>query len=190
MAASTRPGPAVRSLRTVALYLVRHAVAIAREDWDGVDLDRPLDDEGRRQVDELRRWFAGRPLDVVLSSPALRCVATALPIADDHEVELGARSELLVDADLDAGPLLAELAGADAVLCTHGEHFPRLLGAFGLERSRDLPYAKGSLWTAERDGVHLRLSYTASPVDGSPALSISRRVPSGSGPADGPPALT
>ena len=93
----------------MTLYLVRHALALAKSSWSGLDSDRPLDAKGRRQVVGLTDWFATRAVDAVVTSPAVRCVATVLPVANHHDVDLVTTRALLVGADKEARKLVRRL---------------------------------------------------------------------------------
>jgi phosphohistidine phosphatase len=59
--------------------LVRHGLAVAREEWEGKDVDRPLTEKGKRRVREVAAGL--RRLDVrptvIYASPARRAVETA-----------------------------------------------------------------------------------------------------------------
>lgn len=138
----------------MTLYLVRHALALAKGSWAGLDSDRPLDAKGRRQVVGLTDWFAARRVDAVIASPAVRCVATVLPVANHHAVDLTTTRALLVGADKEARKLVRRLGKRAAgergfVLCTHGEVLPGILDALGYEGDRAVQHAKGSVWTVE-----------------------------------------
>ena len=147
----------------VMIYLVRHAEAGDKSAWRGVDNDRPLSAQGRREAAGLVIRLEDVRIDRVLSSPALRCAQTVRPVA--------ARNWLPVeDCDLlDIGSDPAELANflhshaADfAVLCTHGEVleqlFPMLL-AEGAVVTDPLVWPKGSTWILRRSlGEPLRAS--------------------------------
>ena len=58
---------------------VRHGIAVAREEWEGKDVDRPLTERGKRRVREVAAGL--RRLDVrptvIYASPARRAVETA-----------------------------------------------------------------------------------------------------------------
>ena len=58
---------------------VRHGIAVAREEWEGKDADRPLTEKGKRRVREVAAGL--RRLDVrptvIYASPARRAVETA-----------------------------------------------------------------------------------------------------------------
>ena len=58
---------------------VRHGIAVAREEWEGKDVDRPLTEKGKRRVREVAaglRRLEVRPT-VCYTSPARRAAETA-----------------------------------------------------------------------------------------------------------------
>ncbi|MEI3867397.1 NUDIX hydrolase [Microbacterium sp. CCNWLW134] len=67
--------------RTFPVVVLRHGKALAREDWDGKDTDRPLTVRGRRQATALVGQLQAFGVRQVLSSPAVRCVKTIAPFA-------------------------------------------------------------------------------------------------------------
>jgi len=58
---------------------VRHGIAVAREEWEGKDVDRPLTEKGKQRVCQVAAGL--RRLDVrptvIYASPARRAVETA-----------------------------------------------------------------------------------------------------------------
>jgi phosphohistidine phosphatase len=78
------------------VFLVRHAKS-SRDDASLPDRDRPLDDRGRRDAPKMGKRLAKRDVkpDLLLSSPALRALATAQLIAE----ELGYKHEDIVVED-------------------------------------------------------------------------------------------
>jgi phosphohistidine phosphatase len=107
------------------LLLVRHAKS-SRDDPALADRDRPLDDRGKADAPRMGKRLARRHLkpDLVLSSPALRALATAQLIAD----EVGYRHEdIVVDERLyasSADALIAVVGALDrkfdcVMLCGH-----------------------------------------------------------------------
>ena len=60
------------------LFLVRHAKS-SRDDPSLPDRERPLDDRGKRDAPKMGKRLAkrGAKLDLLVSSPALRALATA-----------------------------------------------------------------------------------------------------------------
>lgn len=138
------------------VYLVRHAHAGSKAEWDGPDRARPLSETGRRQaaglVARLRRYSIQR----ILSSPAERCLQTVQPLAGLLGLAVEETGVLGVDATADGVlELLADPTLRHAVLCTHGELigqvFDRLL-ADGLDLPRRPRWPKGSTWVLDRHG--------------------------------------
>ncbi len=139
------------------LYLVRHAKAGSRSDFDGNDIDRPLTVAGHKQALDLCRRLAAVSPSVVVSSPYLRCVQTIEPLA------------LSLDVHVTIDDRLAEFAGAAsradttlfdlphelpdrAVMCSHGDVIPAIIEHFVAAGMRvdDAPqWGKGSVWVLE-----------------------------------------
>jgi phosphohistidine phosphatase len=65
------------------VWLVRHAVAVDRDDFDGLDAERPLTDKGRRRFRRFSRWLADQTAvpDCIVSSPLVRAAQTAHVLA-------------------------------------------------------------------------------------------------------------
>ena len=76
------------------VFLVRHAKAGDRSTWQGDDDGRPLTKAGRRQARALVDVFAGRPINRIVSSPAVRCVDTVEPLAEARGLAVEVRNEL------------------------------------------------------------------------------------------------
>jgi 8-oxo-dGTP diphosphatase len=138
----------------VALLLVRHAKAGSRSAWAQDDDLRPLTANGERQAEALAERLGGEPVERVLSSRFVRCVQTVAPLADRLDLEVEHHPALAEEADLDdTEALLAELAGTEAVLCTHGNVLHALLKRLkrrGTElRGGDGGGGKGSAWRLE-----------------------------------------
>jgi phosphohistidine phosphatase SixA len=109
--------------------LIRHASAGDPGAWIGDDRARPLDERGRAQADDLVGTLDPYPLERVLTSPYLRCVETAQPLAASRRLALEYRHELGDDAGaLDALALFRELRSGNAALCSHGDLIAELLG--------------------------------------------------------------
>ena len=84
------------------LFLIRHGLPVREERSDGSRADPPLSAEGREQSDRLARWFAGRPVDAIYSSPLRRAAETAAPVAE--QLGLPIQTEAGVsEFDRDAG---------------------------------------------------------------------------------------
>lgn len=140
------------------VLLVRHAAAGSRRAWEGDDAERPLDKRGRRQAEGLD---VSAPFDVVRvqSSPAVRCVQTVEPVAAAHGLTVERTDELqegngphalaLVRGLLAGGSDVSRPDGPAAVLCSHGDVIPEILGALereGANLGDDRRCQKGSTW--------------------------------------------
>lgn len=144
-------GPAL--LSTGTLFLVRHAAAGDRSTWTDDDRLRPLTTKGEAQAEGLARLLSDRGVERIISSPYLRCTHTVEPLA--HKLGL----EIEIDDSLAEGSggkpvrrLVRDLAGTNAVLCSHGDVIPELLDWMvrrGMELSSPFDCKKGSTWEVE-----------------------------------------
>jgi broad specificity phosphatase PhoE len=136
-------------------YLVRHADAGDKRAWTGSDGDRPLSSTGRREAEGLIAQLAGRPITEIISSPAVRCLQTVLPLADERGLPVRTDALLAVDADVGrAVDLLLDSNTGDVVLCTHRELIAPLLARLrdgGAPISDQVTLPKGSVWQLEAD---------------------------------------
>jgi 8-oxo-dGTP diphosphatase len=138
------------------VYLVRHAHAGRKSEWDGPDLARPLSATGRGQAAGLVARLRQYPVHRILCSPADRCRQTVEPLARHRGLAVEPTDLLGVEATADGVlGLLADPAVRLAVLCTHGELigqvFEKLL-ADGLDLPGRPRWPKGSTWVLGRDG--------------------------------------
>jgi phosphohistidine phosphatase SixA len=117
-----------------AVILIRHASAGDREHWSGDDRERPLDERGWRQAEELVRSLASYEIERIISSPAVRCVQTVEPLARELGIEIEGTGELTEGTTREqALTLVDEVRGTGVVLCTHGDVVVELLGS-GLKK--------------------------------------------------------
>jgi phosphohistidine phosphatase len=94
------------------LCFLRHADAGDPEAWTRPDAERPLSSKGKRQTDRLARFLestAFRP-DAILTTPKVRAVQTARPLAEHLEVEM--RNEPRLGEPLDVATLESILRDA------------------------------------------------------------------------------
>jgi 8-oxo-dGTP diphosphatase len=152
----------------VAVYVVRHAKAGDREEWEGDDRLRPLTKSGRRQADALVAILQDKPIDRILSSPYVRCVqsveplakARNLPVEPSKDLEEGAGGESIIR-------LMNRYPGKNIVLCTHGdlveELLERLIDA-GVVSRRGAANQKGGTWVLEAENGRITgAKYLAAP---------------------------
>ena len=137
------------------LHLVRHADAGDRMAWVGDDFQRPLDEFGQSQAEAIGAALKSRPVERILSSPAVRCVDTVVPLGRLLGLPVEIADELAEGSFVrDAFVLLRSLAAAegDSVLCSHGDVIPGLLWALA-QYGVDIPELgrckKGSIWELE-----------------------------------------
>ncbi len=163
------PGPS----RTV--LLLRHAVAGSSSTWDGDDRERPLDDCGVAQADELARILSRFEVGTIASADVRRCVETVEPLAD--ALQLTVTPDPLLsevgypDREEEAVRHLRALGGSelDAVACSQGDVIPDLIGriaradAYPIEQP--VRAAKGSTWalSLDPDGRLVALDYLEAP---------------------------
>jgi 8-oxo-(d)GTP phosphatase len=158
-------GPA----ETVPLILLRHAEAGRRADWPGEDLDRPLDADGARAAIALAGVLRCLGPRRVISSAALRCVATVRPYAEISGVPVQtepaftagprgagqAAAGRAADWAMDRAAALAA-DGIPTVICTHRENLPLLLeaacGRLGAGPPRGPALGKGDFWVLQSAG--------------------------------------
>jgi 8-oxo-dGTP diphosphatase len=130
------------------LTLIRHGDAGSRSRFSGPDEERPLTVLGHRQAAELARQLVA-PFVAVVSSPAVRCVATVEPIAAlrglSVETDVALRESSTASRCLAALIGRAESAGGDVVGSTHGPIFEEILAtldpAIGAPRRTSIPKA-------------------------------------------------
>jgi phosphohistidine phosphatase len=90
------------------LWLVRHAVAAERDEFQGPDSERPLTDKGRRRFREFCEWLAEQAEmpQVIIASPLVRAAETAALLAKTAGLK---KSEVIASEFLAPGADLASL---------------------------------------------------------------------------------
>ena len=142
----------------MSIHVVRHAKAGDRSEWDGPDEQRPLSGKGAGQAVALVGLLEGCPIKRILTSRYRRCTQTVEPLAERLGLEIDTHPALAEEADLgDTWRLLEELAGIEAVVCTHGNLIGPILDRLhrrGAELVADRwTCRKGSVWTIEVDAA-------------------------------------
>jgi 8-oxo-dGTP diphosphatase len=122
-----------------ALVVLRHARALARDDWTGPDEQRPLDDAGRRQAATLVDLLDAFGPTHLHSSDALRCTATLADLARSRGLPIEVDSRLWERAGGDEVQAAVRALRADVVasggvrvLCTHRQTLPDVFAALDL----------------------------------------------------------
>jgi len=138
------------------IYLVRHAKAGDRDSWTGHDRLRPLTPAGHLQAVALLDVLDDARFARIVSSPYVRCLETVVPLAGRHYLPIQPHDALAEGAALDEViKLVDECAPTGAVLCSHGDVIPDLIGHLAattaVELVEPLRCAKGSTWVLDTD---------------------------------------
>jgi 8-oxo-dGTP diphosphatase len=150
------------------MYIVRHAKAGDRAEWEGDDRLRPLTKSGHRQAEELAAWLKKEPIDAILSSQYLRCLQTVEPLAEQHKLPIVPRTDLEEGAGGESiFRVVSDFQGRNVILCTHGDVVEELLEhliAQGLVSQARAQLEKGSTWILdEQNGRITGATYRAAP---------------------------
>lgn len=151
------------------IWLVRHGAAGSPVAWMGDDDDdRPITAKGERQAAGIAGALSDRKIDVILSSPAARCLQTVAPLAQatgrsphiQPVLAEGTGERQILD-------LLDSLRGLHAVLCTHGDvvrSAVEMLAVRGMPHPEDAKFKKGSIWELTVDGGRFESAAYLPPV--------------------------
>ena len=155
----------------MTVYLIRHAKAGDRDTWCDDDRLRPLSGRGHRQARLIADLLQEMRIDRVLSSPFVRCMETVVPLAGLRGLAVEPVEALAERARLeDVLALVRKHAGAETVMCTHGDVMPMLLdhyAASGVNIARVRTWPKGCTWTLDIDstGEVVRARYVPAPSE-------------------------
>jgi len=140
----------LRNPTSTRVYLVRHGNAGVRSRWKGPDKKRPLTEKGQQQSLGIAEILARHPITEVWSSPALRCVETVAPVADNLSAEVQTTKLLKEFTDLDViYDYLSSLGPGSIVLSTHKDWIGPLLRDLVLRGARlrgTRRWPKASVW--------------------------------------------
>jgi len=120
-------------INTTPIVLLRHAKALKREEWEGDDGDRPLDNKGQRQAKRMLSIYQNYGITEIHTSDAQRCIETiepmvrslsAVPIYSADLSEYGYAKDK--DVPLDYVQDLMD-RGVPALVCSHNPIIPKLV---------------------------------------------------------------
>jgi len=137
----------------MSLFLVRHAKAGKRSQWDDDDSLRPLVAEGVRQSEVIAEAIAPLHPTALFSSPFLRCVQTLEPLGKAVGLPVVAHQLLAEGVDFIGTVEWMHTLADGAVMCSHGDVIPEVIDALerrGMEVSGFRESRKGSVWVLER----------------------------------------
>ena len=139
----------------MSLFLVRHAKAGKRKEWDGDDTLRPLDKIGRLQAEAIALRLMGKSPGDLYSSRYLRCVQTLEPLAERLGTTVAVNDHLTEGADWRETIEWMTALDDGSVLCSHGDVIPDVIAALerrGMDIAGDPDWRKATVWVLERNG--------------------------------------
>ena len=146
----------------MAIYVIRHGSAGRRGEHSlPSDLDRPLDERGRKHADTVDELLADRDIARILSSPAVRCVETVAPLAKRLDLEIELEAALLEGQSIDGAVELVKslaTAGDTVALCSHAAIIPDTIAALadqGMTIVGPWLWSKGSTWQLTTKGAEI-----------------------------------
>ena len=137
----------------MSLFLVRHAKAGKRSQWEDDDSLRPLVAEGLRQAEVIAEAIAPLQPTALFSSPFLRCVQTLEPLGKQVGLSVVTHELLAEGVDFIGTVNWMHTLADGAVMCSHGDVIPEVIDALerrGMEVSGFRESRKGSVWVLER----------------------------------------
>lgn len=126
------------AIDTFPLVALRHAKAVARDDWDGADTARPLTSRGKKQANAIVGPLLAFGVRRIVSSDAVRCARTVKPLAAAISRRVDRTAHLSQDAWEDGEADVRTVVGGrvrsrkPALLCTHGPVLPDVLSEMAL----------------------------------------------------------
>jgi 8-oxo-dGTP diphosphatase len=133
----------------MSLFLVRHAKAGKRSQWDDDDSLRPLVAEGIRQAEVIADSIAPLQPTALFSSPFVRCMQTLEPLSKATGLHVAPHDLLAEGVDFIRAVEWMHTLADGAVMCSHGDVIPEVIDALerrGMEVSGFRESRKGSVW--------------------------------------------
>jgi 8-oxo-dGTP diphosphatase len=140
----------------MSLYLVRHAKAGSRSNWDGDDRKRPLTAAGWEQARAVAERLAPLLVTRLVSSPYVRCIETLEPIATRTDLDIEVDDRLAEETPFEPVLDLLHSCADGAVLCSHGDIIPEVIAALqrrGMVVRGEPDWRKATVWVLDRDAV-------------------------------------
>jgi 8-oxo-dGTP diphosphatase len=158
-----------RIAETGTIHLLRHGAAGNRDKFNGDDRERPLTKKGKTQAQAIAESLREREIERIVTSPYKRCVQTVEPLAKMIGAKIEISDALAEGPDVDASyDLIHKLAGANAVLCSHGDVIPATMTRLmwlGLTLNSRFYCSKGSIWEVDiENGRYTEGRYVPPPV--------------------------
>ncbi|HVU09377.1 MAG TPA: phosphohistidine phosphatase SixA [Verrucomicrobiae bacterium] len=144
------------------LYILRHGLAVEREDWDFKDdSQRPLTPQGKKQLKSVARAMEKMELhfDLILSSPFLRVKQTAEIVTEILKLKKRLKFSDALMPDGDATMLIHQLnrlkpSPKNLLLVGHEPYLSRLISLLiSGEENAALDFKKGGLCKLEVENL-------------------------------------
>lgn len=158
---------------TIALILLRHGKAIAREEWEGDDGDRPLAQLGQLQAQRMLSVYLPYAVSEIHTSDAVRCYETVVPIARSLELNTifwSQLSEYAFEKDKKlAIQVVQEIIESEsrAIVCGHNPVLPGIVAKLiGKKSFKELDHGlmPGESWILHhRDGEIVAIDWMQAP---------------------------
>lgn len=159
---------------TTPLILLRHGKALAREEWDGDDGDRPLAQLGQQQAKRMHAIYLPFAVTEIHSSDAVRCYETVAPIARAMSLNLvywTELSEYAFEKDKKAAINVVNdiiESEARAIVCGHNPVIPGIVAKFiGKKNFKELDHGllPGEAWILHhKDGEIVAIDWVQAPA--------------------------
>lgn len=158
---------------TIPLILLRHGKAIAREEWEGDDGDRPLAQLGQQQAKRMLSLYLPFGVTEIHTSDAVRCYETVVPMARSSNLNIiywSELSEYAFEKDKKASLKVVQeiIEGeARAIVCGHNPVLPgmvaKLIGKKSF-KAFDRGLLPGEAWILHhRDGEVIAIDWLQAP---------------------------
>ena len=137
----------------MTIYIVRHAKAGKRSEWDDDDILRPLSKTGWKQAELVAEQLKKLSITSLVSSPATRCMQTLEPLAKLTKLKVEVDKRLIEFGDIADMLEIAEEVEDSTVLSSHGDMIPELIKTLerrGMKIDSKPDWRKGSVWVIER----------------------------------------
>ena len=160
-------------VNTIPLVLLRHGKAIAREEWEGDDGDRPLAQLGQLQAKRMLSLYLPFGISEIHTSDAVRCYETVVPMARSLNLNViywSELSEYAFEKDKKASlKVVQEIIESEArsIVCGHNPVLPgmvaKLIGKKSF-KAFDRGLLPGEAWILHhRDGEVIAIDWLAAP---------------------------
>lgn len=161
------------TLRTFPIIVLRHGKTVPPGAWDGPDATRPLLHRGLEQSRNVAPAIAAWGPTKLLSSTAVRCLATIEPVAALTGLPVKASAGISQDAYEDGTATVRAIVGkrlrkrVGVVLCSHGPVIPEIIDELAAATNTPLDGSlrrAGMLSTSEFTVLHVSLQHPDAPL--------------------------